>query len=125
MKKCLPSSSWTIKNKKFRAELIAYFPWYDMDRIENDASNNYIVACVFAAAGKFLPSRYLATIRGFLASRCLATVGDTDRDPQTDGMDLGSIQLRWAQVPWYIRTKFKDWFMHLEVDVGIHSKEIA
>jgi hypothetical protein len=27
-------------NKKFWEELIAYFPWYDTNRIENDASNN-------------------------------------------------------------------------------------
>jgi hypothetical protein len=25
------------KNKKFWEELAAYFPWYDMDSIENDA----------------------------------------------------------------------------------------
>jgi hypothetical protein len=34
-------------NKKFWEEIIAYFPSYDTDRIENDASNNFsIVACV-------------------------------------------------------------------------------
>jgi hypothetical protein len=34
-------------DKKFWEELIAYFPWYDTDRIENDVSNNSsIVACV-------------------------------------------------------------------------------
>jgi hypothetical protein len=42
-------------NNKFWEELIAYFPSYDTDRYENDASNkSSIVACV--------PSRYLATI---------------------------------------------------------------
>jgi hypothetical protein len=36
-----------------------------MDRVENDASNNScIVACVFVAAVKFLPSRCLAKIVG-------------------------------------------------------------
>jgi hypothetical protein len=43
-----------ILNKKFWEELIAYFTWYDTERIENDASNNYsIVACVFVAAVTF------------------------------------------------------------------------
>jgi hypothetical protein len=37
-----------------------------MDRIENDASNNYsIVSCVFVAAVTFLQSRFLATIGGY------------------------------------------------------------
>jgi hypothetical protein len=44
----------------FWEKLIAYFPSYDTDVIENDASNNSsIVECVFVAV---LPSRYLATI---------------------------------------------------------------
>jgi hypothetical protein len=50
-------------NNKFWEELIAYFLWYDMDRIENHASNNYsIVACVIDATVRFLPSRCVATI---------------------------------------------------------------
>jgi hypothetical protein len=53
------------KNKKLWEELIAYFLWYDTDRIENDASNNSIVARVFVAAVKSLPSRCLATIGGY------------------------------------------------------------
>jgi hypothetical protein len=37
-----------------------------MDHIENDASNNsYIVACLFVAAEKFLPSRCLTMIGGY------------------------------------------------------------
>jgi hypothetical protein len=42
-----------LTNKKFWEELIAYFPLYDMERIENDVSNNCIVACVFVAAVPF------------------------------------------------------------------------
>jgi hypothetical protein len=54
-------------NNKFWEELIAYFPWQDTESIENDFSNNSsIVACVFVAAVTFLPSRCLATTRGFL-----------------------------------------------------------
>jgi hypothetical protein len=54
-------------NKKFSEELIAYFPWYDTDRIENDVSNNSsIVACVFVIAVTFLPGRCLATIGGYI-----------------------------------------------------------
>jgi hypothetical protein len=45
-----------IVHKKFWEELIAYFPWYDSGRIENDASNNSsIIACVFVTAITFLP----------------------------------------------------------------------
>jgi hypothetical protein len=65
---------WTI-TKKFWEKLIAYFPWYDTGHIENDASNNSsIVACVFVAAIMFLPRGWLATIRKYLPSRCLATI---------------------------------------------------
>jgi hypothetical protein len=53
-------------NKKFWEELIAYFPWYNMDYIENDVSNNsYIVACVFITVVTFLLSRCLATLGGY------------------------------------------------------------
>jgi hypothetical protein len=60
-------------NKKFREELIAYFPWYDTDHIENDASNNSsIVARVFL------------TLVPFLTSRCLAMIGEyTDTHTHT------------------------------------------
>jgi hypothetical protein len=65
------------RNKKFWEELIAYFPWYDTGHIENDASNNSsIVAGVFVTAVTFLPSRCPATIRGFLPTRYLATIGE-------------------------------------------------
>jgi hypothetical protein len=46
-----------------------------MDHIENDASSNSLVACVFVTTVTFLPSRCLATIGGFLPSNCLATIG--------------------------------------------------
>jgi hypothetical protein len=62
-----------IENKKFWEELIAYFPWYDTDHIENDVSNNSsIVACVFVTAVTFLPSRFLAMIGGFLPNWAVA-----------------------------------------------------
>jgi hypothetical protein len=82
------TSRFLHNNNKFWEELIAYFPWYDTDHIENDASNNsFIVACVFLTAVTFLtssclamiqgvlPIRCLAMMRGFLPSRCLATMG--------------------------------------------------
>jgi hypothetical protein len=82
----------TIKksnNKKVWEELIAYVLSYDTDHIENDVSNNCsIVACVFVAALMFLQSR------------CLATTGETHTDTQTDGKNLWSTPLSWAQVPW-------------------------
>jgi hypothetical protein len=41
-------------NEEFWEELIAYFPWYDTDHIENNASNNfYIVRYVFVATVTF------------------------------------------------------------------------
>jgi hypothetical protein len=53
-------------NKKFWEEQIAYFPWYDTDRIENDVFNNSsIVACVFITVVTFLPSRCLPTTGGY------------------------------------------------------------
>jgi hypothetical protein len=62
---------WKI-NKKFWEQLIVYFPRYDTDRIENDVSNNSsIVAFVFVTAVTFLPSRCVATIRGFLPNRAV------------------------------------------------------
>jgi hypothetical protein len=75
----------TQRNKKFWEELMIYFPWYDTDRTENDASNNsFIVAYVFVATVMFLPSR------------CLVTIAT-----QTDGRDVWSTSLRRAQVAWY------------------------
>jgi hypothetical protein len=50
-------------NKEFWEQLIAYFPWYDTDCIENDASNNSsILACAFVAAETCLLRCCLATI---------------------------------------------------------------
>jgi hypothetical protein len=50
-------------------ELIVYFPWYDMNRIENDAFNNSTAAFVRV-------SRCLVTAGEFLLSRCLKTIGE-------------------------------------------------
>jgi hypothetical protein len=51
-----------VINKKFWEELIAYFPWYNTGHIENDASKNSSIVCVFVTAVTFVPSRCLATI---------------------------------------------------------------
>jgi hypothetical protein len=91
-------------NKKFWEKLLTYFPWYDMDRIENEKSNNSsIAACVFVTAVTFLPSRYLAKIRAIFTepSRYLAAIGATHTDTQTDGRDFIIRPSRWAHVPWY------------------------
>jgi hypothetical protein len=56
-------------------ELMAYFPWYDTYRTENESPTILLLLHVFVAAVTFLPSRYGTTIRGFLSSRCLATSG--------------------------------------------------
>jgi hypothetical protein len=76
-------------NKKFWEDVIAYVLWYDTDDIENDASNNYSVACIRCRGNVFtepLPSDYK---------------GDADTDTQTDGRDLWSTPLGWTEVPWY------------------------
>jgi hypothetical protein len=47
----------------FWEELITCFPWY-MNRIENDASNDFFVAYEFAAKVTSSPNLSLATIGG-------------------------------------------------------------
>jgi hypothetical protein len=68
---------------EFWEELIAYFPRYDTDRIEINASNNSSIVT-------FLPSRFLATIGGY-----------TYIEKETDRKHLWSTPFWWAQVPWY------------------------
>jgi hypothetical protein len=63
----------TSARSKHGEELIAYFHRHDKNRVENDSFNSSsIVACVFVAVVTFLPSR------------CLAAIGDTRADTQTD-----------------------------------------
>jgi hypothetical protein len=77
-----------MRKKKFWEELIAYFPWYGTDYIENDVSNtSSIVTRVFVTAVTFLPSRCLATIGGY-------TYRHTD---WWEGFLIRP--LRWAQEP--------------------------
>jgi hypothetical protein len=67
-----------MRSDKFWEELIVYFPWYDTGHIENDASNDSsIVACVFVPPVRFLPSRCLATIRGFYRAVAYQRKADT------------------------------------------------
>jgi hypothetical protein len=53
------------KNKKFWEELIACFPWYDMDHIENVSNNSSVTACLFNTTVTFLVNHCLATIREY------------------------------------------------------------
>jgi hypothetical protein len=56
---------WYLYKKSWE-ELVAYFPWQDTDRIENNESNNYfIIACIISAAVTFLPSRSIPTTGGY------------------------------------------------------------
>jgi hypothetical protein len=71
---------------KFWEELLAYLHQYDTVRIENDASNNSIVAVTFLTEPLSRNDRR-----------------DAHLDTQTDGKDLWSMPLRWAQVIWYTR----------------------
>jgi hypothetical protein len=131
-------------NKTFWEELIAYFPWYVTDRIVNGASNNSsIVACVFLAGVKFLPTwgsnpgltdrlivgrnvtltltlprSCLATIGEFLPSRWLATIRDTHTDTHRL---LGRIYKvrRWGGLRCHDILNFhKVWFKNSEVNRG-------
>jgi hypothetical protein len=63
------------EKKKFWEELIANFPWYDTGNIENDASNNSSIACVFVTRGNVSTEPLPSNDRGFLPSRCLVTIG--------------------------------------------------
>jgi hypothetical protein len=54
----------TLANKKFWEELIAFFPSYDKERVEKDASTNFSISAYFVSAGTCIPSRCLATIWG-------------------------------------------------------------
>jgi hypothetical protein len=74
---CLPSLS--LSNHRADPQTLL---WWDTDRIENEASNNSIIARVFVAAGRCLPTS------------CLATTGNTHRDTQRDGRDLWSTPFR-------------------------------
>jgi hypothetical protein len=68
-------------NNNFWEEPIAYFPLYDMYRIENDASNNSsIFPCVFVAAVKFFTKPLLSNDKGIVTEPLLglATIWDTD-----------------------------------------------
>jgi hypothetical protein len=100
------AAGWDWIKNKFLEELIAYFPWYDTDRIENYVFDNSIVACVFVTEVTFLPSRCLATIQGY-------TYRHTD---WWEGFLLG----RWDGLRCRdIRTKFhKDWFRRSKVNKG-------
>jgi hypothetical protein len=100
----------TSYNKKFCEVLIACFPWYDTSHIENGVSNSSsIVACVFITTVTFLPSRWLAMIRGFLPSRCLAMIrkflpshclamiGGIHRHTHTHTRQYQKQQISWQQ----------------------------
>jgi hypothetical protein len=51
-------------NMRFWEKLIAYFPRYDTNSMENDAFNTYFMAaCVLLAAVTFSPSGCLAMFR--------------------------------------------------------------
>jgi hypothetical protein len=63
-----------VQMKKFWEELIAYFPSYDMDSTENDASVVLSLRAFFAAVTS-------------LPNRCLAPAGRYT-DTQSDGKDL-------------------------------------
>jgi hypothetical protein len=65
------------KNSNFWEEPIAYFPVIRYGTHKNDASNNCsITAYVFVA------------VVTLLSICCLAKIGDTHTDTQTDGKDL-------------------------------------
>jgi hypothetical protein len=101
-----------VVNKKSSSgkNLLTTFLWYDTDRIENDASNNYfIVACVFVAAVAFLPSRCLATIGGMYIEthRLMEGIYEVRH---WDGLRCHDIDIKFH----------KGLFSHSEITRGIH-----
>jgi hypothetical protein len=62
------------------------FLWYNMDLVENDASNNSSTVSCIRCAGMCLPSRYLVKERGIHFTEPLSSNDrrDTRADTQTD-----------------------------------------
>jgi hypothetical protein len=87
-------------NGPLERNIIAYFPWYETDHIENDASNNSsIVACVFVTAVTFVPSRCLATMGFFTDPLPGNDKGDFFTEPLPSN-DKGDIQTAtWSYKP--------------------------
>jgi hypothetical protein len=104
---------------KFWEELIIYFLYYETDRIENDASNNtqkskiiiLLTLCELIAEGMCLHNC------------CLATIGETLIQTQRGGGDLQSTPLRWAQVPWFIKTASDIQKVISVVHIEIHRRK--
>jgi hypothetical protein len=115
-------------NKKFWKELIAYFPLtghgpHRKRRLQqlfaaagpylpsyylattgeytNTRVQQFFLLCVFVAVRTCLPSRCLAMKGGIHFAEPLSSNDRRDTHTQTDGRDLGSRPMRWAQVPWY------------------------
>jgi hypothetical protein len=78
------------RNSKFWEELISYFPWYDKDRIEIDASNNSsTVACVFIGAVTVFFTKQLPSNDRVIITELLASIDrDAHTDTETDARDF-------------------------------------
>jgi hypothetical protein len=99
------------ENLKSHIQKNDYFPWYDKDQIENDASNNYsTVACVFVAAVKFLPSRCQATIGIYTIYRQRLMWGIYEIR-RWDGLRCHELHIRFH----------KDWFRNSKIDTGEYT----
>jgi hypothetical protein len=93
-------------NKKFWEEIIAYFPSYVPDQIENDASKNSIVACIHCR-GKVFTDPLPSTDRGIHV--------------QTYRLMGGIYEVcRWNRLRCHdMHTEFhKDWYRHSKVNWG-------
>jgi hypothetical protein len=94
-------------NKKFWEELITYILRFDMDRVDNDTSNNSsIVACVLVAAVTFLPNPCLAMIRVYTQTHRL--MGGIYEVRRLDGLRCHDIHAKFH----------KNWFSHSKVGKG-------
>jgi hypothetical protein len=96
-------NKYTASHLEAWEEIIAYIPWYDTDRIENDASNNSSIVVYIRYRGNvstvLLPSNDRGIFNG--PSCYIATIGGIHTDKETDGKDLLFRPLRWAEMPWY------------------------
>jgi hypothetical protein len=98
----IPSGEYMEKSLE---ELIVYFPLIRHKPHRKLRVQPFLYCCVFVASVTFSPSR------------CLAKIGDTYTDTETDGKHLRStpLRLRWHD----IHSQFRKYYLrHLKVEWG-------
>jgi hypothetical protein len=81
---------WILINKNVWEDLIAYFHFIRHEPHRKQRLQQFFFCCVcIRSRGNILWNHHLAMMEGI------------NKQTQTDGRDLWSRGLRWAQVPWY------------------------